>query len=584
MFVICLLVFWLYCLRKSESLLLETSVESLYYDYTMTTRRTLFRSLDYSDKVLDTMASLLSLKKYQLHRDYQMIKLSNEQSEALFERFFPFSELHPLMLPFRLVNANSRLVQRVAPQLKFYNPGVINLYPNNRNCFSAAQMRDILTILGPHPEYCGEYHVLLLARSISPHRSWELYSNVLGRYVPEQEYCVYEVIAYIYRNIVDHRQLARPQLSYHLFDTDFLYNCVEEFLGSSNWQHYYKRILDHLRTVSRSLDPVRRSLWHGKLLYIAMNRVDKCGSLSSINEKTLLVLRAPIINFLTEHEVDDIPPFIMKQILQWTHKKRLFIGYTGNRGFEEAVKRLNILYPVFSSLGGQLSDYVSAWRFYLHTVGGGTLAIPNGPQNLSALISWWGSYGRLGNRILVNPTFKKHILISWPDGRIVECLTIWCFLENFTQMLWSDPGIFVGTGQFRRLALTAHQEDPVLWKAIARTVASNILYRGYVGFWVTSHQFGWLRGTMEPSDPSNCWILFDQISNTQLNRYVPIEQILLKNLEALQSESLIDGPDEMTCRPSLTCNGELGVLIVIISALLIMTSAAVLIIFAAFSN
>jgi hypothetical protein len=132
-------------------------------------------------------------------------------------------------------------------------------------------------------------------------------------------------------------------------------------------------------------------------------------------------------------------------------------------------------------------------------------------------VSWWGNYKSLGKSLLINPQLPCTLQIR--DSELISCTTITCFLQVITGLIESKETIvnIVSNPELRH-----QQVSPILIRAFARTVLSNILHFGNVNFSIPLEALSWLSGTVS-DDPT----LFRQLEvlcrPTWVSAFIPIE-------------------------------------------------------------
>jgi hypothetical protein len=116
-------------------------------------------------------------------------------------------------------------------------------------------------------------------------------------------------------------------------------------------------------------------------------------------------------------------------------------------------------------------------------------------------VDWWGGYNKLGNVLLVDPKLPTPIVFVGSGVQGIKCITIQCLLESITRML-SDE--------------LYQRDDETFWKALARTIASNFLYLGELGFGTQILPLEWFDQSFGPHFSPGTRIINEQLDSCGL--------------------------------------------------------------------
>jgi hypothetical protein len=462
------------------SLSIRTSAEKLYYLGDWESRSRFFSSLNYNDeRVLEVLPSLLSAEGYYLDKDYGRAKIGLANSIALFEHFFPWEELHPLVLPFGLVSSCYHLFIQVSSSLDRYKPGVISLKGHRTNYFGEEHMRQILRTLILNPVFCGSTLTFLRAQSLGYTDSWRINPRALDQSAEPPKFCILEVVEGMYNDFLENRAVRVINPRPECYDAKFISDYFREILYTKNWFNFHEKVQSHIRQITFKLDASRRALWHAKFLLLTFGPLDRRGDVNKPTPKILDFLVSVVKNFLMEHDPRDVPPFLRGQILRCIVMCGVAIPVrTPNHRLEDAMRLFRKLHPYQRVLVPDISTAIEIWQYVMHNAGSHLLQIPTEPQDFDNVVDWWGSYKDLGKVLLVDPELPIPITFMESGAQNTKCITIQCLLANITRMLSSGR---------------AQRDDECLWKALARTIASNFLYLGELGFGTHALPLEWFK-------------------------------------------------------------------------------------------
>jgi hypothetical protein len=413
------------------------------------------------------------MKKFHFLNDYENSMINERQATALFEKCYKFQELHPIVLPFRLVSKNLSIMSLLRPVLKMYNPGVIRINAGERSVITVDEFSTILQMLGPHPEYCG---TLYLEQFVPFSGSWHISDDVLRDIYTVPLGSIFSILNFVghYVQMNETLVISRPELQGS--DAQEIYKNITSLFCELDWAIHYNRLLEILKNATKGFDLVREAFWHGKLVIIAQlvwrysemgwPRVDaKWGTLTS--------------QFLKSHKPENIPPSVMTMILEFMdlyealHEEELISSLEDIA----TTRKIQSMYPEFKIIGGDFSDRIQSWKHLLSRTKNAIFDPPVGVITVKELLDWWGGYLDLKTVLLVNPIFSRPIMVKH-DGGISRFNSLNDLLSGLVYIMSSECGIFnEESGQLINMSGTRL----TIVKSLARLIASAIIYKGHTG-------------------------------------------------------------------------------------------------------
>ncbi|PJF20028.1 hypothetical protein PSACC_00192 [Paramicrosporidium saccamoebae] len=418
----------------------EVSPDHLYHEVPDDQFGFLFSNLNFAHSdTRDGMVSLLSQWKYDLAERFESVSLDSRQAQKLVDSFISYPDYHPLVLPFKLVSKSNCLVEAMKSYWHLYRPGIISLSPEVPP-LPSDQLKIVLSNLLEHPEWCGNR--LTASQASSLFMDWDL----RGAKPAIIENGLFWEIARRFHTESQSR-----------YSTNAHANEFAE-LGQENWLQQYDNLLSILHQSWEGLCDARRALWHGRLLVVTLRMAPQ----------DVVRKREIIRDFLLGHTISQIPPVIMDDILTWTTVNKTIYYRTENKSMLATTKAVHRLYPQYWSLSDDIDDHRVVWRSYLRSCA--KVYRLTAPRDME-LIKWWGSYDKLARVLLMSPKVPAVTFNS------VTCESVVCLLEEMSSLLWKT----IKLEDFSRKFIPSAEEQ-VVWRAFARTAASNILYRGQLGF------------------------------------------------------------------------------------------------------
>jgi hypothetical protein len=468
---------------------MHTSAEDIYYLPGSKVRHNFFGMLNYGDaNVQSALPSLLTLEGYHFREDYQKTQLDSKQSLELFKSYFPRRELHPIVLPFRLVSANRVLAEKVGKKIEEYNTGVITLDGPAPMYFATKHMRIVLAGLGAEPALCGDYNVHVRFSLLKFPSSWEFTENVLERLNWRSEWLILKVIGQVYHTLIAEGLLRVEEPLVGTPKVLPIYQEMKDLVGGMDWQNKYLRILVLINEAMGDFSPARKALWHGKLLYVTIACVRNYGPVLHHDEFDADFISKMVKEFIFAHEPDEVPPFIMRSILNFMRFCSKTYHFRDDQSFNTKVMRLYELYPGLKGLeSSDLKDSISNWKYYLrdrHPVC--KLSIPDDLHESDDFIKWWGDYKNIEEVVLVSPKLAVPVMMSFRE-RNVRCTTTGCFLLILTDMFNDIADHFWDEGIPK---LASYPTNDGLWYAWVRTILTNLLNMGDPGMGVSVVHLG----------------------------------------------------------------------------------------------
>jgi hypothetical protein len=310
----------------------------------------------------------------------------------------------------------------------------------------------------------------------------------------------------MYNNFLENRtiKIIHPRLD--CYDATFISDRLHKLFYAESWQDIYEDIYEeiylHIGQATLGLDASRRALWHAKFFLLKIGPLDFRNGKPESGSRFWDFLTKIIQDFLMEHDPRDVPPFLRRQLFQCIEKCELVVTSSSHsQQLDNAIRLFYELHPGQGILFLDLPTAVEGWRYRLHVSGSYLLQIPTEPQGFDGIVDWWGNYDDLEEVLLVNPELPAPITFVVPGMWNTKCITIQCLLENVTRIL--------SEGRLQR-------NDERLWKALARTIASNFLYFGKLNFGTHALSTEWFGQKISPNASLDTQVIMQQLANCGL--------------------------------------------------------------------
>lgn len=350
-------------------------------------------SLDYErTECLDALPRLLADPFLSLQSHYDGADLELTQQRAIFERFIHETELHPLLLSFAFISGSVYLAERLTLEsetLEDYDPGIIELGPDNVNYFSQDVTLKILGRLSTDPWRCGSVVVSRMALLYFP-GSFELNSDLETR-VPATD-SIFRALARVVSKsrLEDARYPDNP-------DGDIL--TLKELL----LQKDYDALLRRVRQATERMDQSRQALWHGLLL---------THWLRHFFLKDDEVTQAAVAEYLRSYDVRLIPRYVL--FLAFPKRRRLVSDET----LFEKLELLYTLHPQLPFIGGTPRIQWLKWRHSVRDKAILSVQFPSMALTWSDFFQWWRDYSppEVEDLVRVDDRLQPPIRIICDDG------------------------------------------------------------------------------------------------------------------------------------------------------------------------
>ncbi|PJF20017.1 hypothetical protein PSACC_00188 [Paramicrosporidium saccamoebae] len=471
----------LLCLALVHGLRVRTTPAGLYYGIPKGSRVAIFSTGQYKfPSMQEILLRLLQTRDFRFSDDYTLSRLPNGAAKALLQRFFSTKGLHALVFPFRLVCRTPFMVNFIGRHLLQYQPGVIRL-ADNQSAFNSDRMEIIFSKLGRDGLRLGDVFAAQQALRLG--------------YLPfSQDRGLLKCIAHVVLDLDTSRIWSACQNHYQVVGV-----CAT----------LYPTARQLLEDTVEMMPQVEQTFWHSMLLIILLRGTTR-------DDRSLV--RRFLLEFFLRNNVDNIPLFLLEQIVLTCSEQNLKINAGSNRRLAVEMRKIRTRFPLLRSIGGNVMDYVYCWSQYLHTIGGHVLQVSSSVQRMDDLILWWADYDCLEEVLLVNPILP-HALRIQNDKGTIQCRTMYCLLQTLTE-IFNDHTRIVQIISNPRGRHDMNQPYVVL-KAFARTILSNILFLGSVNFKVPRGALTWLERA-DAYDPLIFKLLHGLCHFTKMIQYVPL--------------------------------------------------------------
>lgn len=296
-----------------KGLIVTTGAEHWGKEMRTNERRLLLSLLNFCDeRTLESLPLLRAIREPKFDRPYWTLQLPKEHSECLVTHFLGRSHLHPIMLPFRLVYKNRHMAKAMVPHLATYDPGLIIIDQDEPGYFTLQHMKIILQVMGPHPEYCGDYATARLIDRMNYPNNWRLSVELLIPEIPKCRSSIFDGLQETYKMAMEHRQinLYRPDPK-DFTDAIIVSDLMVKLVSLENWVPYYRELFEILKRVCSDFIPARKALWHATLLNLALRvhgpRNPTATRMGEINDIS--------VEFFSSYKSREIPVYLIQDLL-----------------------------------------------------------------------------------------------------------------------------------------------------------------------------------------------------------------------------------------------------------------------------
>lgn len=429
----------------------------------------LFESLRLqTKKSRELLVRILNNGRIPLHQDYARQKIDIKRATELLDYFKHASERQLYsMIPFALYAHNEMLVRAVKNSKIKYRPQWLEILPNEDFILSKDDLKQVAgKNITDHPERWASRELLLKATDIgilncidkmpSYHKSWRKSAALF--------YTISSIRFFYERR---HQPNIEKVIRTWSITSDAIVETSSKRTGFGIQLDHFN---DQLKSIRMMPDPIMRASWHAKLLIITLQRYNIIIERHSLAKADQL--QDYLIDFFTEHRFEDIPPYLIEEIIQFP-----LLRLVSPLPHLDVFHKVDFFLPHSGGFWGGLREFAFRWQYRLRQIGQHKRSPPIGCQKCSdgELIRWWANYGEIIEVLLERPSFDPPIKLPRRRGFIV-CDNADRFLGYMTKRL---SGLLKDAdGGSKRSTM----DDKDLCKAIARTIGANILLTNSIKF------------------------------------------------------------------------------------------------------
>lgn len=507
-------------------------------------RTIFFEALNLSHRpTVALLAPLLRIPLLYLRYDYHDATLDGRQAKALVNFYIAKPKDHELVLPTIMVSSNKALLQAVRRHWRNYCPGPI--YLRQDSLFTVEELRQLLAVLGPHPEYCGSCPTALHARSVGWfENSWEVTDQLNGPSWPSvQSVILYAIDEALHsESHVDMRFL--PSSGSEGVLNGQILAAVHNILNYHEILLNGQALLAELKKVVRGFSRKRRVLWELKLVFLVLETSSKAYKHRK-SQSYLQTMTVFLGDFLNQHSIHDMPEFLLRRVLT---KASFMVDFREAR-LEDKLHELQERYESAFCLGGRLTTRLLGWKKFLRTQIGSqkdSIIDFRKPIQFAKILHWWCDYSHLSEVIYREPQFEQPLVILFPKRLHFNPITI----HTLPELLHMLSPFILWRVQEEGLLNSPLQGSPpnphtgraeLLCYGLARCIAAHVLYHealdpAHVGLDPSSPQeWPFLNlDRREPMSPCQKILRRTLYSEAHINTFVPWTVLLPDSQQAPQ--------------------------------------------------
>jgi hypothetical protein len=248
---------------------------------------------------------------------------------------------------------------------------------------------------------------------------------------------------------------------------------LEKFLTASSWNKHYPTMLEYVKNDTKQMAPVRRVLWHGKLLFLAGLLVLRFHSHAADYHQFLL-------DYVEEYNANVLPTCIILKLLSIS--RDLGLIRCDNEELKRKFLSISLKSFNFPIVLYDLSHHVQRWKYKLKTRQCQSRALmerPDGILDKQSILRWWGAYESIVDGILFNPAIRPPIIYRASFG-LQNIGTVTVLLKVLKSILTRSKGPLVQTPSGVEFRKDSHSIKNC--KVIARTIGASLFHVGNLGF------------------------------------------------------------------------------------------------------
>lgn len=443
--------------------------------------RLFFESLNLSNvNTIELLLPLLSISKLYLQFTYSDARLTTKQCQAIVARYMDNKKSHQIVLPVEMLNKNADCLDAVRPRWAQYEPKVISI--THPSAFTEEEQRDLLARLGPHPEGCASIDTAIFGLSNTAFvNNWEVTADLWG------DLHVWKSPSVIFRLIDEHfyegchldpRILCLGNdFSDSNQATEAIWADVKQSYGSSQ---YTTDLFNELQRATDHMSRRRQILWKTKLTHVLISMLLD-GYVSGLSEEHLTRASILLYNVIEQHDLKDVPEYILVSML---HQMSLY--YCDNAlAIDSKLQELQHKLDLNFCLGGSFETRLLAWRKLMWYLVRPTESFYAGtPITVEQVLYWWGDFDNLAYVLYQNPRFDSPwaiVITSATQSPHVTMIDGIPKLLDLINPILQRRATAMNLLNFSAVKEELTEEEELICRCIARSIAANIMYNGALG-------------------------------------------------------------------------------------------------------
>lgn len=457
-------------------IIIQGTLKSIYYELSEKQHSELFSILDYTDRVTATrVISILKNRSFPMQTAYNKQLLSLEQARDMVDAFFAEKSIHHIALPSKLVFRNPSLADVLQEMWSEYQFKVLHI----TSSFKPTQthwFRGIVESAMDAPETCGNIVLVDFACKFDLHRPWIYFRcrQNLSRYLDFD----YELLAISMlisdRGLFVHSlRTAINSLKYTGYKTDNRYfnKALNDILNLCNTKQALNSALETVKQKTHLMSAPQKALWHLKLLLLAILPPGPTPDRNFNRKIPAEVLVENLIIFFDEHAVENVPPVLMRVLINSINKYLIRLPKTVSPSLHSKLSYIDQLFPSRLGFWGDFSNYIHKWKLSL--AGVGAYSPPHSACGWIDACKHWG-FGLAMNAFIANE-FTRPFVLLYRDGSRLECRELEHFLVAFSSILIEESGALCA--QKDGMILVSNDSlPPSIWAAISRIIIFSFFY------------------------------------------------------------------------------------------------------------
>lgn len=499
---------------RTCAIIIKTDEMGLYLSINERPREVIWSVLNFVNKsTRDTFIRLLNSPRIPLRVEFEI------KYETVFGRlirlFKAEVDSQALIFPMKTVTGKYMYWRAIREALPKYQPAIISLSPKFNTILKDGEALSLIQPLADHPERLGNFATAIEAGKMGILDAWQLYEwrtvNELlqaSHKSQDWELAILGSILSMALNIKRHGHGIEELLGRNILPKQ-LQESVKSLLADAQKSRGYDGISDFLQLKLQGTRARWHVVWRARLLAASL-AICRCGPSYSI---TFVSKITP--EFFDTFDLHEVPLAYLKNIVRSLQSLEVHVNMDG--------RHLDRLFPDGRGFWGEKEEYLQRWRYRLLAYPAGRIRAWNIHNHLDIVGGFGHPESEFGYRIFTGP-FITPVYVHTTMG-IHECLDAKQYLEATTQRLL-DSRILLGTQDLS--PNDDYARNPV-WRAVARLIVCNLIYRGRIGMRLEATVVERLYGNEGLSNEPSIAVMRSFLNHYGMMEFIPISILNLIN-------------------------------------------------------